>query len=148
MNTDRETLLSEIRSKLFPTAVPLADRLLVDWVARARQALPDQAALSLMQSRIEDEIYSNMRSAYNASVSKERLSEARPRILLVRLDELHLLVRIDMAAPDATIGDTSAIAQYGSLQAIHRDLVLDDLQGLPAKWWFFLRSVRENADTY
>jgi hypothetical protein len=37
----------------------------------------------------------------------------------------------------------AAIAQLGALQKIDREIEFDELQGLPADWWFWLRASRE-----
>jgi len=100
-----------------------------------------------MQEMLEEACFASIERAYGTSATPEKLNGMRPSILLVRLDELHLLFRVDFEGHEASIGDTAAIAQWGVLQSIDREIELDDLQGLPSASWFFLRCGREARES-
>ena len=140
---ERKSLISELVGDAYPVAVPLdAGRLRRNWIARTVDKLPDEATLSEMQRTLEDEAFASIVAAYSCSVTSVALSAVRPSVELVRLDDLHLVVRIGFAGPELAVGADSAISQWGVLQAVDRRMRLGDLQGLPADLWFFLRASR------
>jgi hypothetical protein len=136
MNT--EAILSELVGEMFPDALAIGPRLRRNWVVRAVKPLPSQAVLLTMQQSVEDSCFKTIQDAYIDGVVPDRLNRTRPSIFMVRLDDLHLLIRIDFAGPDISVGDAAMIAQWGVLQAIDLEIEIDDLQGLPRKSWFLL----------
>ena len=138
-----ESLISQLVSQLYPVAFAAGARLRRDWVVRATRPLPTQAVLSVLQNKVEEGVFETIISAYSTSATAEQLAGARPSVQLTRLDDLHLVVRTEFAGPETTVGDVAAIAQLGALQKIDREIEFDELQGLPADWWFWLRASRE-----
>jgi len=61
----------------------------------------------------------------------------------VRIDDVHLSVRIESASLSASIGDDIAIVHYGVLRRLDRDIRIDDLQGFASFALVFLRAARE-----
>jgi hypothetical protein len=145
---DRQSVISELRGQAYPAAVALDDgRLRRNWIARTVDVLPDEVTLTEMQRVLEDNAFASIVTAYSSSVTAEALSAVRPSVQLVRLDDLHLIVRIEFAGPGLSVGAEAAISQWGVLQAVDRQMRLDDLQGLPADHWFFLRASRGAENT-
>lgn len=145
--TGPEALISGVVLGAFPEVVAVGARLRRNWIARAIKPLPDQATLLRMQQVLEETIFAIIENAYSSSVTRDQLIRAKPTYLLVRLDDLHLLVRIEFAANETTVGDAATIAQWGALQRIDREIELDDLQGLPCRFWFPLRAAREERES-
>lgn len=140
---ERQTLISELVGEAYPPTVMVGGRLRRNWIARTASVLPSEADLDDLQRVVEDDAFTKIRDAYSSAATPEQLSNARPSVMLVRLDEHHLIVRIEFAGPEKSVGDAAAISQWGALQAIDRQLRLDELQGLPCEHWFPLRAGRE-----
>jgi hypothetical protein len=141
---DREILISELIGEAYPTTVTLeSGRLRRSWIARTVEVLPPEGRLSDMQRALEEDAFMSIKKAYSSSATPQALVDARPSVHLARLDDHHLVVRIEFAGPEKTVGDAAAISQWGVLQAIDRELRLEELQGLPCEHWFPLRVARE-----
>jgi hypothetical protein len=139
---DQKRLVSDLVGAMFPSGTLIGKRLRRDWIARALDPLPAQEVLTKIQMLIEQAVASSIEQAYSAGCTEAQLEQIRPSILLIKLHDFHLLVRIESAGPEATVGDDIAIAQWGTLQALDMKIRLQDLQGLPSEFWFFLRAVR------
>ena len=140
---DRQSVISELREQAYPIALAVdGRRLRRNWIARAVDALPDEETLTAMQRALEDDAFASIVAAYSSTATPETLSAVRPSVQLVRLDDLHLIVQIEFAGPELSVGAEAAISQWGVLQAIDRQVRLDDLQGIPCDHWFFLRASR------
>jgi hypothetical protein len=57
----------------------------------------------------------------------------------VRLDDVHLVLEINCSTPAAGMGDAAAIATSVILRAADEQWQLEDLQGIPKRYWFLLR---------
>lgn len=134
-----QDVISELVGEAYPPAVEVNGRLRRNWVARTASALPSEVALNDLQRVIEEDAFGKIREAYSSVATPEELVNVRPSVALVRLDDHHLLVRIEFAGPGKSVGDAAAISQWGVLQFVDRLLPLDELQGLPCKHWFALR---------
>src|SRR5262249_8032572 len=121
----------------------IGGRLRRNWIARTASSLPNDETLSEVQRAVEEDAFIKIREAYSSAATLQQLSEARPTVTLVRLDEHHLIVRVEFAEPAKSVGDTAAISQWGVLQLLDRRFRLDDLQGIPCEHWFPLRAARE-----
>lgn len=140
---ERKALISEVVGDAYPVAVAVAGgRLLRNWIVRTVDVLPDEVTLAEMQRTLENDAFAHIVTAYSSSATAEVLSAVRPSVQLVRLDDLHLVVRIEFAGPEISVGAEAAISQWGVFQAMDRQMRLDDLQGLPSDLWFFLRANR------
>jgi hypothetical protein len=137
---DRQTLISELVGEAYPPAVEVGSRVRRNWIARTVAVLPQEATLIDLERTVETYAVAQIREAYAATATAGQLSSARPSIALLRLDDHHLIVRVEFAAPEDSVGNAAWISQWGVLQAIDRVLRLDELQGLPRALWFPLRS--------
>jgi hypothetical protein len=140
---ERQTLISDLVGGAYPPAVAVGGRLRRNWIARTANVLPGEAELNALQQGTEADAIAKIQDAYASVATAEQLANARPSVTLVRLDDHHLIVRIEFAAPENSVGDVAAIAQWGVLQVIDRNLRLDELQGIPCEHWFPIRAGRE-----
>lgn len=132
--------LNRFQWRGYPAAVAAAPgRQRRDWVIRTTSVAPDDMALRALGARIEADLFEVLRATYGDVTDHVRLESVRPTIAFIRLDDLHLVACIEFADLDHTIGDASAIAEWGTLQRIHQHVEIDDLEGLPSSYWFFLR---------
>lgn len=136
-NVDKDAIRSDVIGSSYPPAIEIANgRLRRDWVARTSRTLPAEAALAALGRKIEDEVHAAIATAFGTVATEAELKAARASISLARLDDLHLVVRIEFAGPDTTVGDAAVISQWGALQRLDREVPIDDLQGLPRSYWF------------
>ena len=141
---DRQAVISELRGQAYPVAIAVdGGRLRRNWIARTVDVLPDELTLTQIQRTLEDDAFASIVTAYSSSATTETLSAVRPLVQLVRLDDLHLIIQIEFAGPEISVGAEAAISQWGVLQAVDRQIRLDDLQGVPWDCWFFLRLGRQ-----
>jgi hypothetical protein len=141
---EHQAIISELVGEAYPPVVALdGGRLRRNWIARTVNALPDNATLSEMAKALEEDAFTRIATAYSSAATPEELSRARASVCLLRLDDHHLVVRIEFAGPEHSVGDAAAISQWGVLEAIDRQIRLDELQGLPCDHWFPLRAGRE-----
>lgn len=144
MVIERQTLIAELVGEAYPAAVTLENgHVRRNWIARTEDALPSEADLTTVGGLLEGDAATSIKAAYSAAATAEAVDQARPSVRLIRLDDHHLIVRIEFAPPEATVGDAAVISQWGVLQALDRRLRLDELQGLPCAYWFPLRAGRE-----
>jgi len=139
---DSQQLISELVGASYDSTIHMEKRLRRNWLVRTVDPLPNQGTLSKMQAALEEVVFASIGQAYSAVSTPEALAGVRPSILLVRLREFHLLVRIECADHENTIGDAISIAQWGTLQRLDKEIEFDDLQGLPWDCWFQLRAAR------
>lgn len=140
-----EGLLSQVRGEMYLPPTAVGTRLRRHWIVRSVRPLPDQQRLLDLQRRVEGVIFEVITEAYTTAATPEQLAAVRPALLLVRLDDLHLIVRTEYAGYETSIGNVAAIAQIGALQKIDQEIEFDELQGLPAVAWFWLRRVAPQA---
>ena len=105
--------------------------------------LPSENLLNELQAIVEKDAFRKIQEAYASTTTSEELLAVRPSVMLVRLDEHHLVIRIEFAAPEKSVGDAALISQWGVMLDIDRVLHLEELQGLPCELWFPLRAGRE-----
>lgn len=135
----------EIRRTLvglsYPQVVDIGiGRLRRYWVLRTGTPLPNTSELVVIQRRLQNGICERLRSLYSGTVNTSDLESALPVIVLSTLDEHHLVVRIDFAAPSRSVGDSAGISQWGVLQDLQTYLQIDDIQGIPKRFWFFMKT--------
>jgi len=57
----------------------------------------------------------------------------------IRIDDHHLALVIDCPTPAASQGDEAAIATFTVLRAAGQLWQVEDIQGLPTRYWFWMR---------
>lgn len=139
-------LLSELVGGAYPEIRVLdSGRQRRNWIIRVARALPPESTLLTLEKKVEGEAFATIQATYSGSATPEELSEARPSIQLVRLDENHLVARTELPARDKTIGDSDLISQWGVLVSLDKELHFEDLQGLPSEYWLPLRAARDGS---
>jgi hypothetical protein len=67
------------------------------------------------------------------------LERGAPSIVVLILDDRHLIAQTDFVAPDAplglNLGDAAMAATWGTLQRIDTRIGIDELEGLPSRYW-------------
>lgn len=133
--------MKELTGHVYPTTEPSplnASRFVRRWIVRTRRSLPND--LSDAARCIVEKVGAIVRDAYGSSASDEEIAHNLPALQLARGDELHLVAAIEVAAPDTAVGDAPALATWRILGEIDLLYEIDDLQGIPRRFWFQLNS--------
>jgi hypothetical protein len=105
------------------------------WVLRLRASLPsDEELLDAIRS-FE---YSARREVSNAMGIQGELMNPLPAVSATQLDSHHLVLEIDCPNAAAGMGDAAAIATSVMLRAADQRWQLEDLQGIPKRYWFIV----------
>jgi hypothetical protein len=102
------------------------------WVLRLNVNLPERAALESLVESFETDVRQKVATALGVS---GELGQPVPRVSVVRLDEHHLVLAIDSPTSEAKMGDAAAITTFGILRAADEYWKLEDLQGIPKRYW-------------
>lgn len=123
---------------LYPLAEPVGSegrRCLYKWVVRSVRPIPDQDELDRLADALAQEVSDGMREAY-AGAPAERLRDSFPIASLIRIDDRHLIAVVETATKKASYGDEMMISNWGFLHVVDRELGVEELQGLPKRFWF------------
>jgi len=135
-----QSIVSELVAEAYPVAVSVSPgRIRRNWIVRAASILPSDEALDAIARKLTEDTHAAIDAAYAEVASATELENARPAVTLLRLDDLHLVVRTEYADPEHAIGDSDAISQWGVLQRLDVQVELADVQGIPRSLWFPLR---------
>ena len=135
--------MSELVGDGYPIAAPVpGGRLRRNWIVRVAHPLPPDSIVASLEATLANEASATMVAAYGEVSNTAQLMSARPVVALLRLDDEHLVVRIEFADHEHAVGDSAAISQWGVLQSLDREIEIADLQGIPRRFWFPLRSTR------
>jgi hypothetical protein len=114
-------------------------RFLQRWIVRSEREVPGQDELDALAARLVAESVEVIREAYAAHVSAERLEGAFPDARIVRLDDRHCVVVIELSSRRDGVGDEDVIATWSIRRGVDRAFGIEDLGGLPKARWFELR---------
>ncbi len=106
------------------------------WVLRLSTSLPE---LEVLENAIKSFEARARRDIAEALGQPGDLEQPVPSASVVRLDDHHLVVEIDCPNPSAKMGDAAAIATWSILRAADLQWQLEDLEGIPKRYWFALR---------
>jgi hypothetical protein len=106
------------------------------WVLRLSTSLP---APEVLETAVKSFEASSRRDIAKALGKPGDLEQPVPSASAVRLDDHHLVLEIDCPSPEAMMGDAAAIATGSILRAADQQWQLEDLEGIPKRYWFILR---------
>lgn len=127
----RDSLRSQLVGDRYPPVIEDAGRFRRDWVVRTGTALPADEELN--------ELAGQVNRTTKAAVVAATGSEQAVTVELIRVSDKHLVVRIFFPRPELATADVAAVAQWGALRLCNEYVEIDDLQGLPAAFWWWLR---------
>jgi hypothetical protein len=108
------------------------------WSVFTHARLPPQEDLDAMSEQIESAVTRELREAL-ATEDVETVGRNLPGVRLVRMDDEHCVVVIELPRPEVARGDAAAVGPWGTLQRLDERLRIRELQGLPREAWFTLR---------
>ena len=142
---DPDNAMSSMLAVAYPPVVDVGDRSYRDWMVSVAQVVPSDVALGDLGKTIVAKVFDSLAEAYGALLTEADLEQLRPDVSLCRLDDRHLVVRTEFAGVAKSFGDSIAISQWVALQELDRRMSIEDLQGVPAGDWLFIRLAREAA---
>lgn len=134
---DGELYVRELTGLFYPPAEDLAEApgtFRRKWIVRVHVCLPRGDALVSVVLRFEAEVRAKIEAAYGV-----RVDEGIPRVVGVRIDDHHLVLEVICRKSVYAIGDETAVATWGVLRAADREWTIDDLQGIPRRYWLWLQ---------
>ena len=114
---------------------PDKQRVLRRWTVRTLRDLPAQASLDALAAQWVDEVAQTVRATTGQRVSSAGL----PTASVLRIDDRHGVVVVEVPTPPQTLGNEAAIATWSLLRSVDAAFGIEDLQGLPRHLWFELR---------
>jgi hypothetical protein len=135
-----EEYMGQVVRRSYPTpedisAIPTAFRR--RWVLRLGKKVPSGEALESALKTFERSV---RRTIADALGIPDGLEHPVPAASAVRIDDHHLVIAIDCPGPASQedMGDAAAIATFGILRAADQQWHLEDLQGIPKRYWYWL----------
>lgn len=135
----------------FSTPAPLPDptdtRDERNWFVRVASHLPaawdHRAASVLIEARATDAV----RAACVARTLPDELAHSHaPRVKVFRIDESHLLLRIVTIRLKQDLAHTYLVAASSALRTLNEMISLDDIQGIPRRYWRLLLNSGTDSD--
>jgi len=129
-----------LTGQMYPPPIDLPDlpeAFLRKWILRTISVVPEGDALRVAAKSLEEFVQ-------RLIITEVQVNEAHVRRLVsvsaVRLSDHHVVLEIICPAPTATVnmGDAPAIATIRTLQEADDLWKVEDLQGIPKAYWFFL----------
>jgi hypothetical protein len=72
-------------------------------------------------------------------VPANHLEQGSPKIMIAVVDATHVVVQTDFVGPEAqprlNLGDAAMAATWGALQRVDAALGIEELEGLPRRYW-------------
>jgi hypothetical protein len=122
-----------------PSLVDLEDQLRRwRWLVRFARPLPDPSSQALGAS-LQTWAASELRRLYLNAYEPTRVERACPRITAYQLDELRYVLEIVFAGIGREVEHSYLVSTFGVLHHLHQRHGLDELQGLPPNFWYFLK---------
>jgi hypothetical protein len=91
-----------------------------------------------LAQQVAASVAADLRREYSGWASEEQLKAATPSVRIHEVDQTHLIIVIDFPSPAVAIGDEAAFANWGVLRYIDEALDIEELVGIPRRYWFAL----------
>jgi hypothetical protein len=109
------------------------------WVVRALRSWgEEESAVLKMASDLQAQAWSVLLDRYQQIHDLESLRDARPEVRLILMDELHAYVVVEMGNGGLARSNPGTMATFEVLRGIDERIGVDDLQGVPRRFWLFL----------
>jgi hypothetical protein len=132
-----DELRSDLVKGLLPVLVDLDDQLRRGrWLVRFAQPLTRSA--DMLERELESWAASELSRLYVGDYDVVQVERAYPRIRAYQIDELRYLLEIEFAGVGREVGHSFLVSMHGVLNELHRRHGLDEIQGLPPCFWYFL----------
>ena len=110
-------------------------RCLRKWIVRSVRSLPAQDELDRLADALAQEVAVGIREGY-AAAPPEKLHESYPTASLIKIDDHHLIAVVETPTREAEVGHATLIGNWGFLCCVDRELGIEELEGIPKRFWF------------
>jgi len=104
------------------------------WVVRLVRELPQNWMAEQASDRLSKKAVSAVLAA-RAARGQSATSDVIPSVLVVVVDERHMIVNISTVKLEEDDAHDYLVAASGALSALDVELPLDDIQGIPRRFW-------------
>ncbi len=139
-----EGYVAQFAAHCWPPIVPVEDhpdRVRRSWVLRLAQPLPPDSDVEAVGQRVEERARKKIKGALGQYYSADALEPSFPLVKLVVVDAMHALAHIVTRRPEQDITDAGMIAIAQVLRGLDDEWDIEDLQGIPKRFWLLLASV-------
>ena len=141
-----EGYVAQFAAYCWPPIVPVednVDRVRRSWVLRLAQPLPADVDAKAVGLRMEERAQKKIKEALGPYYSGDELEPSFPWVKLVVVDPVHALAHIVTRQPEKDITDAGMIAVAQVLRGLDEEWDIEDLQGIPKRFWLLLASIEE-----
>jgi hypothetical protein len=127
-----------------PSRLPVADdpkREQRNWVVRLEEALPRNYAVEQVSDRLSTEAVSAVASARTAR-GMPGTGDVIPIVRVIVVDERHVIENISTVKLEQDDAHDYLVAASAALAALDSRLRVDDIQGIPRRFWRAMIGVR------
>lgn len=131
-----DEIMNEIIGSAYPSPVPSGggNSFICRWIVRSAQDLPEQTVLEALAQGLASKAAQVLADAYGRPVAASRIMAS-----IIGFAPKHCVVSIESPAPGRAIGDDAAIITWTVLRGLDEALGVDDLEGIPKRFWFPMR---------
>ena len=109
------------------------------WIARVVERLPSQDELAMRSIELTKFVEDALMESYGEFSTAEQLFRSRIDINLIRGDDYHIVAEIIYPQPQFRVGDAPVIGTWLPLRAIDDFWRIEELEGIPKRFWFQLQ---------
>jgi hypothetical protein len=138
--------VAQFAAHCWPPIVPVEDhldRVRRSWVLRLARPLSPDVDVKAVGQRVEERARNQIVEALGSYYSDHELELSFPLVKLVVVDPMHVLAHIVTRQPEKDITDAGMIAMTQVLRGLDTEWGIEDLQGIPKRFWLLLASVEE-----
>jgi hypothetical protein len=103
------------------------------WIVRVRKSLAPSAIVTATMRAVEGTVRGEIVKHFG-DVAGDAFGVGANRI-----GDLHLVVDVVSPNPELGVGDAAAVGTWQVLRSVDREWDIEDLQGIPRRFWFQLK---------
>ncbi len=134
--SEMDAVVHEVVGALYPEAIPASAGdgwLERRWVVRTRDDLPPRQSLERLATQLTSDAVES-----SASQNVREYAASKRVVELLPATAKHCIVIVRFPGPEASTGDEASALNWGVLCGLDARIAIEDLQGLPRRFWFFL----------
>lgn len=136
-NFDVDDYMRNLTGAAYPATEELQENVRMfrrRWTLRVKQPLAAANVLRETVRKFETDAQREILRNYGIAAAGDL-----PRLTSARIDDYHLLLGIECPKPAVAVGDIAAVVTWMVLQAADMAWGIDDLEGIPRRYWFALK---------
>ena len=141
-NNNREHYMRQLTGYAYPLGETLGntqERVQRRWIVRTKSVLPSVTQVNKIAAMLTEQARQCVIDNYGEFATEEELKINLPSVNIVCVDDHHIVVETEFPAPGFSIGDVALIATWHVLHLLDEQWEIDDLEGIPKRFWFTFR---------